>query len=589
MARLEEKIEKAIKSLVDMYSQIENDLLIKIASHFLHNDEFLNSDYWRIKKLDEMGLFNQEIIDYIARYSNKTKLEIMKALEQIGIDTINLDNLNRLFEDEILKVDPNVLKENYVIKNMINSAYNDLSQRFIQMSKQIEESTRNAYLNIVEKAYLETSMGTHSYQKSITNAIDSLGNRGLTTLEYKITDANGSVKGIRSYDISSTVRREVLTASRQLSNNINMVVANELDCEYLYLSEHVKCRPDHFDWQGTIIKKENLVPITDYGSITGLAGINCAHYFEPYFGDARGNDLKKISKEEATKQYELSQKQRYLERGVRKWKRKANMFKANGNKDAYGKSIRKVNEWQNELKGFTEANHLKREYSREYVSNYKEVSVNLKPSKTVIEILNNSGIKADDSLSKMNSILLKSNSIQLKKLTEKYNMKSFYEKMNVTYYCRNTDSIAYVEYPRDMESMNLVSSYGYFKDKDYLGKLTKEKSEKKWFMPCDERCYNIYAMTHEFGHTLEMQLYKKYNPSGNNIGYVHFSDKVKMDIINIAKQKNNNFDYFSNISVYGDVNSKEFFAEVFANLECGKPNELGKAMKEFLKREGILK
>lgn len=367
MARLEDKIEKAILPLIRMYEEIEMDLLIKIASHFSINDEFINSDYWRIKKLDEMGLFNQDIVDYIARYSNKTKEEILKALNHIGIDTINLDKLNRLFEDEVLKINPKTLADNYVIKNMINSAYNELSDRFIQMSTKIEEATRNAYLNIVEKAYLETSMGTHSYQESIRDAIDQLSNSGITTLEYNTTNENGSITGVRHYDIASAVRREVLTASRQLSNNISMEVANELNCEYLYLSEHIRCRPQHFDWQGTIIKREDLVPVTDYGSITGLAGINCAHYFEPYFGDARGNDLKTISKEEATKQYNLSQKQRYLERGVRKWKRKAELFKTNKDVEAYRKSQSKVKEWQLRVKEFIEVNDLKRDFTREYV------------------------------------------------------------------------------------------------------------------------------------------------------------------------------------------------------------------------------
>ena len=48
---MDEKIEKAIEPLIKMYEQIENDLLTKIASHFSINEEFLNSDHWRIKKL----------------------------------------------------------------------------------------------------------------------------------------------------------------------------------------------------------------------------------------------------------------------------------------------------------------------------------------------------------------------------------------------------------------------------------------------------------------------------------------------------------------------------------------------------------
>lgn len=130
---MDKKIEKAIKPLLEMYEEIENDLLIKIASHFSINEEFINSDYWRIKKLEEMGLFNQELIDYISKYSGKTDEEIKKALKKIGIDTVNIDKLTRLFEDEILKINPMILINNYTIDNIINIAYNDLSFRFLQL------------------------------------------------------------------------------------------------------------------------------------------------------------------------------------------------------------------------------------------------------------------------------------------------------------------------------------------------------------------------------------------------------------------------------------------------------------------------
>lgn len=364
---MDEKIEKAIKPLLEMYERIENDLLIKIASHFSINEEFLNSDYWRIKKLEEMGLFNQEIIKYIARYSDKTDKEIKKALNKIGIDTINLDKLNRLFEDEVLKINPNTLVNNYTIRNIINTAYNELSNRFIQMSSMIEKNARNAYLDVVEEAYLKTSMGIHSYQEAIRESINELSNKGITTLTYKATDENGNVMGIKNYDIEGAIRREVLTASRQLSNNISMEVANELECEYIYLSEHLQCRPNHFDWQGTVIKRKDLIKVTDCGSITGLGGINCRHYFEPYFGDARNDDLKHFNKEECTNAYKLSQHQRYLERGIRKWKRKAEMYKSSNDLEYYSKCKGKVKEWQIRNKQFTEDNSLKRDYTREHV------------------------------------------------------------------------------------------------------------------------------------------------------------------------------------------------------------------------------
>ena len=368
---MDKKIEQAIQPLLSMYSEIEMELLIKIASHFSMNDKFLNSDYWRIKKMEEMGLFNQEIIDFIARYTGKTKSEILRALKQIGIDVVNIDHLNRLFEDEVLNVDPQILINNYVIENMINTAYNELSNHLIEMSSKIEESTREAYLNIVEKAYLKTTMGTHSYQEAIKEAINDLSNDGITVLTYTTTDEKGNIVGIRNYDIEGTARREILTGARQLSNNINMQIANDLQCEYIYLSEHLECREQHFDWQGTIIKRTDLVPVTDYGSITGLGGINCRHYFEPYYGDARGNDLKQYSKEDSMKAYKVSQRQRYIERGIRNWKRKAEMFKANEDMESYNKCKVKVKQWQSKAKRNAANNSIKRDYSREQIADMK--------------------------------------------------------------------------------------------------------------------------------------------------------------------------------------------------------------------------
>lgn len=355
-----------------MYEKIENDLLELIASHFSIYEEFLNSDHWRIKKLEEMGLFNQEIINYLASTTNSTQNKIKKALEDIGIKTIDLPKLENYFEDGLLKINPIILKNNYTIQSIIKTAYNELSHRFIELSRKIEKSTREAYLSVVEEAYLKVSMGTHSYQEAIRESINNLSNKGIQTLVYKTTVNNGEIVGIRSYDIEAAVRREVLTNARRLSNDISMEISNELECDYIYLSEHLQCRPTHFDWQGTIIKRDDLIMITHYGEVDGLSGINCRHYFEPYFGDARDDELKEYSKEDCEKAYRLSQHQRYLERGLRKWKRKSNMFLACEDIESSKKCDNKVKEWRSRLDDFTKENNLRRDFTREFVSEKKE-------------------------------------------------------------------------------------------------------------------------------------------------------------------------------------------------------------------------
>lgn len=367
--------EEAIQKLIDIYSELETKLLDEIVKHFNYNEEFINSDYWRIEKLEELGLLNENIIEYIAKITNKTPAQIMKTLKTIGFDTLNMNNLNNAYKGGFLQIDPSVLIQNNTIDNLIEHSYNELSNRFIEISKKIENATRDAYLNVVEKTYIQTTAG-ESYQEAIRNALMDLGNKGITTLTYKTVDEEGNIVGIRNYDIEGSVRRELITATHNLTNEINKSIAEELEVEYLYLSEHIRCRPQHFPWQGTIIKRVDLIAVTKYGEVDGMGGPNCKHYPTPYFGNARGKELKKITLEEATEQYALSQQQRYLERGIRRWKRKQRIFEKAEDEEYYKKCKDKVKEWQLRNKEFTEKYNLRRDFSRENVEKVTNVSNN---------------------------------------------------------------------------------------------------------------------------------------------------------------------------------------------------------------------
>jgi len=374
--------DEAIKKLIMIYSELETKLLDEIVSHFNINEEFINSDYWRIEKISELGLMNENIVKYIAEVTNRTSKEIKIALQKIAKENLNMNRLNEAYKGGFLEINPIILIQNQVIENLINFSYNELTNRFLEISNKIENATREAYLDIVEKAYIQTTNG-FTYKDAIRNALLDLGDKGISTLTYKTIDENGNIKGIRHYDVEGTVRREIITASHNLTNEINRSIAEELDVEYLYLSEHIKCRPEHFSWQGTIIKREELVKVTRYGEVDGLGGPNCKHYPTPYFGDARGKDLKQISLEDATEQYNLSQQQRYLERGIRKWKRKERIFKNADDKEYYKKCRNKVKEWQLRNKAFTEKNNFKRDFSRENVEKVTKIKNNDKIAKNV--------------------------------------------------------------------------------------------------------------------------------------------------------------------------------------------------------------
>lgn len=358
---LDKEIEKAVEPLAKMYSEVETELLKKIVEHLLTEGEFQNSDYWRIQKLKEMGAFNKEVVDYLAKISKKTPPMIKKLLKDINITTNDYSGLRAVFEEGIITVNPTDLLEDPIIQLLINNHYNEMNNTFIEMSDKIAEATRRTYLSIVEKSALEMSMGAKSYDEVIQEAITELSNNGITTLDYT-TDGK-----IRHYDISGTVRREVLTQARQLSGEISVSYIDELKPPYVKLSEHLDCRESHLPWQGTIVPTEEWKEITDYGSITGIYGINCRHYVECYWGDKRGSEEKKLGIEECEEAYALSQKQRYLERGLRKWKREMELQKVAEDAKAYKHAKEKVVQWGTRLDNFSDDFGYQRDYTREYI------------------------------------------------------------------------------------------------------------------------------------------------------------------------------------------------------------------------------
>ena len=116
--------EEALKKLINMYSELETKLLDEIVKHFNINKEFINSDYWRAEKLEELGLLNNKIIDYIAEVTDKTPKEIKEAFEKIGYNTLNINNLNNAYKGGFLKIDPSILLQKQVVQNLIQYSYN---------------------------------------------------------------------------------------------------------------------------------------------------------------------------------------------------------------------------------------------------------------------------------------------------------------------------------------------------------------------------------------------------------------------------------------------------------------------------------
>lgn len=210
-------------------------------------------------------------------------------------------------------------------------------------------------------------------------------------------------------------------------------------------------------------------------------------------------------------------------------------------------------------------------------------------------------------LGKLNSNLVESNTKQLTKLLNKYpKVGKFVQDKGLNFGGKSTNAIAVTSHTYDMSRLGIYLSNDYYRNMDTYTKAITNGVKDGRFMACSDKNIKLYALNHEYGHLVENYLINEYNINNVNeynefVKALHSAksdyevrktyktyenkicDQIAQEIYAIAQKNNKNFILNDNLSIYGRESSQEFFAECFANMVSGKPNELGKAMEEYLK------
>lgn len=156
-----------------------------------------------------------------------------------------------------------------------------------------------------------------------------------------------------------------------------------MNVDYVEVSQHIGARvhptdpiANHFGWQGKVYKIKgsepgypNLELSTGYpDDILGLGGVNCRHRMFPFWKGISTRNPIKYDEEENKRIYEARQHQRKLERDMRLLKKKKACADAIGDTKTSDMLENKIQAKSNELNNWCKANNLKRDYSRELVS-----------------------------------------------------------------------------------------------------------------------------------------------------------------------------------------------------------------------------
>lgn len=298
--------------------QIVDRMMIRIG----RGDDYLltSSDAWRIQVLQDSGYLLQDITEELAKYTKRQEKEIKAAMEEAGVKALEYDDKTY----RAAGLSPMPLTQSPALIRLMERNYNATLGEWRNMTRSTAEAAQRLFLNECDFAYNKVMSGATSYSQAVREAVETVASGGVY-VDYP--------SGHRD-TIEVATARAVRTGIAQAAGDISIKRMEEMDWDTILVSAHIGARTgdggqnpgNHLWWQGQFYSRTgrdkrfpNFYERTGYGTGVGLSGYNCRHSFGS--GDGVNNPYADIQTADNVRVEKLEQRQRALERRVRKTKR----------------------------------------------------------------------------------------------------------------------------------------------------------------------------------------------------------------------------------------------------------------------------
>lgn len=355
----DKRIDELQSNLLFLYQDIENDLLLSIVKSIDVNKpiDLDNIELWHAQKLNEIGAVNKRNKKIIAKYANRTDDEVEKIFKNMAIESAKDDESiykKAIKQGLVEKQLP--IADSPAINRIIKKSVKETGLSINLVNTKALESANFEFLKIVNTAFIQVDSGIYDYKTAIRRAVYKLADKGITGQTY--TREDGS---IINYSLDAAVRREVVTSSLQTARDVQDERADEYGSDLFEVTSHEGARPKCAIDQGQIYsksgksKKYKAFSETSEGDADGLFGVNCKHQKYPFFEGLSIKRNEPVPLKKNAKVFDESEQQRYLERQVRKEKRRLIMLNEVDDVDGFIQSSVKLKQKESKLDGFMES------------------------------------------------------------------------------------------------------------------------------------------------------------------------------------------------------------------------------------------
>jgi hypothetical protein len=370
-----DQLDALTEEIVDLYERYQVSVLRDIARRLAGLDYATETAAWQVQRLTESGKVYEEILSRLAQTTGQSEQTLRSMFEKAGVRALKFDDA--IYRDAGLQ--PLPLNLSPAMAQVLAAGLAKTGGLVRNLTMTTALSGQEAFIQAADLAYMQITGGAMDYQSALKAGIRQVAGEGLTAIHF-----SG-----RREQLDVALRRAVLTGVNQTAGQLKMTRADEMGADLVQTSAHAGARntgtgpANHESWQGKIFSRSgrpgkypDFVSTTGYGTGAGLGGWGCRHSFYPFFEgiSARHYDALKLDElssrrvtynGEEMSVYDATQKQRQIERQIRKAKRQAAAVEAAGLDNSA--ELARVRIYQAKMRDFIKQTGLQRQRFREQI------------------------------------------------------------------------------------------------------------------------------------------------------------------------------------------------------------------------------
>ena len=377
-----EYLEAAPQPIIDAVHGLENDILREICSRFRLTGELNEVAVNDIRILRSIGLDMDDIERCIAENTKSTIPQVEAALDRVV-------DMSRRYYDSLADKASITMPAHLVsavdiaiIKAQTLDGYRNITRSlgFAVQSGSVRtfQPIAKAYQAALDKAELKVYSGSFTVQQAMEDAVRELADSGISIVDY--------ASGHRDHaDVAA--RRAIMTGLNQVTAKYSEAAAEVLETDLYEVTAHRGARDEgagwqnHKSWQGKVYstrsdsKYPNIYTVCGLGAVDGLEGANCRHRKYAFLEGVSeraytDKELQEIDTPPITYEgrrytaYEATQKQREIERTLRKLERRRIGYNAAGMVEREQETKARITRLQRKYRAFSKAAKLPEQWER---------------------------------------------------------------------------------------------------------------------------------------------------------------------------------------------------------------------------------